>query len=627
MQPRSDPHAQLERTLGSLREALLAERNERGHWEGYLSSSALSSATASAALWLSAAAAGPHAAEDRARARAGCDWLAAHQNADGGWGDTSQSPSNVSTTLLAWMALGLAPEGCYGSTIGLAEAWLQADLGGLDGASIARRLEAVYGADRTFAVPILMACALGGRLGPEAEAWALVPSLPFELAALPQGLFRFLGLPVVSYAMPALIAIGQVIHHKRPSKNPLARLLRQATRGRTQKVLAAIQPENGGYLEATPLTSFVALSLMGCGLHAHPVTQKCLAFLRASLRANGSWPIDTNLATWVSTLSLGALEGAGGVAQSLGSAGSEAMQRWLLEQQLARVHPYTGAAPGGWAWTDLPGGVPDADDTAGALLALHALSGGSPPQPELLGAAAAGCTWLADLANRDGGLPTFCRGFGSLPFDQSCPDLSAHALRAWQAWLPHLEAPLAKRLEVASRRVRMHLLGTQEADGSWIPLWFGNQAEPNQRNPLYGTTRVLRTACIPGDPAWRAGLLRALEWLLAAQAGDGGFGGARGIRASIEETGMALEALACAAEAQLGERAALRDCMGRAAHWLMTRCEPAQDLEPAPIGLYFAQLWYSERLYPLVHALSGLGRAAPWLRPTQAGPLEPGSLD
>ncbi len=32
-----------------------------------------------------------------------------------------------------------------------------------------------------------------------------------------------------------------------------------------------------------------------------------------------------------------------------------------------------GAAPGGWSWTDQPGAVPDADDTAGALLALHQL--------------------------------------------------------------------------------------------------------------------------------------------------------------------------------------------------------------------------------------------------------------
>ena len=51
-------------------------------------------------------------------------------------------------------------------------------------------------------------------------SWDEVPSLPFELACLPQALFRFLRLPVVSYALPALIAIGQAVYHHRPPRNP-----------------------------------------------------------------------------------------------------------------------------------------------------------------------------------------------------------------------------------------------------------------------------------------------------------------------------------------------------------------------------------------------------------------------
>src|SRR5581483_874435 len=53
----------------------------------------------------------------------------------------------------------------------------------------------------------------------------------------------------------------------------------------------------------------------------------------------------------------------------------EELRAWLLHQQYRERHPYTGADPGGWAWTDLPGGVPDCDDTPGALLALHHLAG------------------------------------------------------------------------------------------------------------------------------------------------------------------------------------------------------------------------------------------------------------
>ena len=75
----------------------------------------------------------------------------------------------------------------------------------------------------------------------------------------------------------------------------------------------------------------------------------------------------------------------------------------------------------------MSGAVPDADDTPGALLALHALGG------EDGDAARAGVRWLLGLQNRDGGIPTFCRGWGQLPFDRSSPDLTAHALRAFAA--------------------------------------------------------------------------------------------------------------------------------------------------------------------------------------------------
>ncbi len=47
----------------------------------------------------------------------------------------------------------------------------------------------------------------------------------------------------------------------------------------------------------------------------------------------------------------------------------------------------------------------------------------------------AAAVWLLDLQNRDGGWPTFCRGWGTLPFDRSSCDLTAHALRALSKWL------------------------------------------------------------------------------------------------------------------------------------------------------------------------------------------------
>ena len=95
------------------------------------------------------------------------------------------------------------------------------------------------------------------------------------------------------------------------------------------------------------------------GLADHPVAKKGVEFLKSSIRDDGGWPIDTNLATWVTTLSINAL------GDDLDGVDKDAIREWLLAQQYKTVHPYTNADPGGWAWTDLPGGVPDADDTAG----------------------------------------------------------------------------------------------------------------------------------------------------------------------------------------------------------------------------------------------------------------------
>ena len=329
-----------------------------------------------------------------ARAVGGRRWLAANASPDGGFGDTTDSPSNLSTTALAWMALGpglgLEATDEVAAARDAAEAWLERALGGRpDAPRLAAALESIYGEDRTFAVPILTACAVGGAFGEGAPGgpspWATVRALPFEVAALPQGLFRFLGLPVVSYALPALIAIGQVIAHHRPSRNPVARLVRRALVPRTLRVLDSIQPANGGFLEATPLTSFVTLSLVAAGRADHPVVTRALSFLKDSVRGDGSWPIDTDLATWGTTLAIGAL---GADLDRVGQ-----VRAWLLDQQHLVRHPFTGAAPGGWAWTDLPGGVPDADDTPGALLALRALEGDAPSARAREAAAAGSGGW------------------------------------------------------------------------------------------------------------------------------------------------------------------------------------------------------------------------------------------
>ncbi|GIX03570.1 MAG: hypothetical protein KatS3mg113_0576 [Planctomycetaceae bacterium] len=88
----------------------------------------------------------------------------------------------------------------------------------------------------------------------------------------------------------------------------------------------------------------------------------------------------------------------------------------------------------------LPGGVPDADDTPSAILALlrlypHAKQLAAEYGQRIQRAVGMAIAWLLGLQNRDGGWPTFCRGWGALEFDRSAPDITAHVLRALQSVL------------------------------------------------------------------------------------------------------------------------------------------------------------------------------------------------
>ncbi len=585
-----------------------------GHWEGCLAASALSTATAVCALSLL----DRHAPGDgggaghAALVQRGLEWLAGHANPDGGWGDTVRSHSNLSTTTLVWAALGAVPGAGadYAPLVARAEAWITARAGGLAPAVLAPAIAAVYGRDRTFSVPILTMCALAGRLGPTPGAWEWVAPLPFELAALPHQWYAAVRLPVVSYALPALIAIGQARHHHRPPGPGPRRWLRNAVRRRTLDLLGEMQPASGGFLEATPLTSFVLMSLASMGAGGHPAARRCAEFLVAAARPDGSWPIDSNLSLWLTTLAVNALP-AGGDEDFRAP-----VRAWLRANQSRAEHPYTHAAPGAWAWTDLPGGVPDADDTAGALLALHRL--GPVDDDALRQAAAAGVAWLLNLQNRDGGMPTFCRGWGTLPFDRSGADLTAHALRAWAVWRPELPAKLRARVRGAAASAVTYLARTQRADGSWVPLWFGNQHHAAEENPTYGTAKVLPALVAAqgwGDELAGELLERGCRWLLAAQHPDGAWGGGPGLPASVEETALAVEALAGVAEARPEVLAAV----AAGAAWLVERVERGEWRTPAPIGFYFARLWYFEELYPVIFTVAALERAAAVLPRPPAG--------
>ena len=630
-------------TLNRLRQELLDERNDEHHWTGTLSPSSLSTSTAISALSAVILNSSAPDVDERLKTciSSGINYLANQQNEDGGFGDTDRSHSNIATSYLVLAARTLAEQVIGGTDQTASQERLKEYIQSTGGITA---LKQRYGKDKTFVVPILTNMAIAGLV-----AWDEVAALPFEAAVFPQSFYRLLRMPVVSYAIPALVAIGQTRHFHGKRAFPLIRWLRAASINQTMNVLLRMQPESGGYLEATPLTSFVVMSLAATQRGDHEVSAQGLKFLVNSMNEDGSWPIDTNLATWVTSLSIHALRCDPNDDRSWCT---EQLVDWHLSCQHRDRHPFTGAEPGGWGWSDLSGAVPDSDDTPAAILAIQqirrdlASSAFSAEKMTVTGEAILqGQRWLAKLQNRDGGWPTFCRGWGKLPFDRSSNDLTAHALRA-----------LSDKSDQKSEFMRQRACGisflerNQQADGSWTPLWFGNQDRDDESNPIYGTSRVLLAAAAGhlSDQTTR----RGCEYLVRAQNQDGGWGGGRSVNewlkrskardfdviSSIEETALAVEALSTvllsrrnfpltagvqdgcsrseiphddnhqANHPRNGGTEGYRETIIRGVEFLLKSVDDERHRVPWPIGFYFAKLWYHERLYPLIFSTAALGK-------------------
>ena len=549
----------VERLIRELTDKLCSLRQEDGIWRGVLSSSAISTSVSLFALY--------EIDKEKYRSviEAAAKWLEDTMCEDGSWGDSVDSPSNPTATLLSFAALH-----AVGHDSPRTRQLLTERFGGYSDDKIIEGVLKYYGKDLTFSVPILVTCAMTGVI----HSWDKIPSFPFELAVLPQRFFRFLNLPVVSYAIPALIAVG-ILRFKK-GKRGLVSGIRQQFIPSCLKVLTRLQPEDGGFLEAAPLTAFVSMCMSGAGYREHPVTQKAAQFLVNTVRTDGSWPIDTDLSGWLTSLSIRVL-------------GDDLPNRDFLLSQLKNnqtkaEHPFTGAKAGGWGWSDLR--------TSGALIALHHLTHGVRCK-----GVKSGVKWLMALQNNDGGMPTFCKGWGKLPFDRSSADITAHALLALGSWRKQLPAALQIQVENSEKRLLTWLETHQAEDGSWTPLWFGDQDSDDEASPVYGTATALDYLAQLSFSSTMT--QRGIEFLLQSQNEDGGWGGKKGVESKATLTGKALSALAGYADTP-------KVAMERAVDYLLKRHEEGTLLMNEPIGLYFARLWYSEELYPLIFVLDGL---------------------
>ncbi|MCP3142069.1 oxygenase MpaB family protein [Pyxidicoccus xibeiensis] len=197
---------------------------------------------------------------------------------------------------------------------------------------------------------------------------------------------------------------------------------------------------------------------------------------------------------------------------------------------------------GGWAFEDGNPLMPDPDDTAVVLSALGRIVEGLPPAlaARVRTAIADGRRWMLDMQNPDGGWGGFAWGLPSKapgpamrqPFtlppitkpcelidvflyppvvlgDPSTEDLSARAI---DALLSTGDTPSAPAVQKA-----IGFLREQQCDfGPWWGRWVVNF--------LAGSSYVISALTKAGDPPGVGFLKRAIDWTLAHQNEDGGFG-------------------------------------------------------------------------------------------------------
>jgi squalene-hopene/tetraprenyl-beta-curcumene cyclase len=544
--------AAVERAAGALR----AQQRDRSHWVGTLSSSALATAMSIVALHV------VDPARHRGPIARGRRWLVATQAPDGGWGDAVVDPSNVNATSLAIGALTLTrPAGPHDpaepAALERARACLDERFGGFAAVGDPERCS-LSGPCRTVA-------ALAGLMD-----WRRIKRLRPEVILLPPRLRR-----TISTTFPAYLSIATL--HAARAPHPLNALPTYGPAVRRALAwLARAQGPNGSFEESAFLTSVIIACLTAAGRRpAAPWLDAALGFVLSSQREDGSWPIDRDLETFDTDLAVFAFHEAG-----LPVPAAERVRAWLLARQLDQPCFPTSAPPGGWAWA-MPAGWPDSDDTAYTLLALRRL--GVPASDP---AVRRGADWLGWLQARGGSWSTFVRD-STMPFDHDCPYVTGHALSALQA-----VGRLGARPAVLARATR-YLERSQRPDGSFASIWF--------REATAGTAAVLEALA---DVGQGDGVMarKARAALLDEQNADGGWGGRRGQASTAEETAWAVLALLRAPSAPTA-------AIERGLDWLVAHQQADGTWTPAPIGLYYSAMWYSDSMYALSLPLQALGRA------------------
>jgi squalene-hopene/tetraprenyl-beta-curcumene cyclase len=473
------------------------------------------------------------------------NFILSRQQPDGGWNQYYGGPSDVSTSCECYLALKMTGVRADDPPLRSARQFILAK-GGVERARVFTKIW----------------FALLGQWD-----WRGAPYLPPELALIPNGL----PFNIYEFAMwsRATIVPMSVLLSKRPTRPvppeagidelfPLGRdranielpvpaglgierllyaadrVLRHSerlpwlpTRRRAfdaiEKWIVDRQEADGSWGGIQPpwVYCLMALSVLGYS-NSHPVIRKGIeGFERYGIEEDTTWRLQPSMSPlWDTALVINAMIDSDLPAEhpSLRKAAD-----WLIARQIRRPGDWRfkarGVEPGGWAFEFTNDTYPDTDDAAEVLLALG--RAGASDEGARAAAVERGIRWLIGMQSANGGWGAYdkdntSRVVTKLPFcdfgetiDPPSVDVTAHIIEMLGLLRQPLDRPYV-------RRALDYIWREQEVDHCWFGRWGVNY--------VYGTGAVLPALAVAGHDMADPRVQRAVEWLVAHQNGDGGWG-------------------------------------------------------------------------------------------------------
>jgi squalene-hopene/tetraprenyl-beta-curcumene cyclase len=458
-------------------------------------------------------------------------WIRSRQGDDGTWATFFGGPSDLSTTIEAYVALRLAGDEVDAPHMQRAARFVR-ESGGLEASRVFTRIwMALFGLWSWEDLPVM-----------PPELMLLPPSVPLNIYDFGCWARQTVAaLTVISAHRPVRsipVTIDELRTGMQPNRAAASRwgkrfeqldralhvyerkpitVLRKLALQRAERWIVQRQESDGSWGGIQPpwVYSLMALHLQGYPLD-HPV-------MRAGLDGLDGFTIDDEAGrrleacqspVWDTALAVIGLSDAGTAPTN------EGMRRggaWLLGEEVTIRGDWSirrpRLAPGGWAFEFANDHYPDIDDTAEVVLALRRCD------IDAEGAIGRAVAWIEGMQCRDGGWAAFdadnTRGLcEELPFcdfgeliDPPSADVTAHVVE--------MLAVLGRVGPALDRGVQW-LLDAQEADGSWFGRWGANY--------VYGTGAVVPALAAAGLGPDHPAMIRAVRWLEDHQNPDGGWG-------------------------------------------------------------------------------------------------------